>query len=127
MNHKLRILGLVTLLGCVAMLPLAQAGETDHETRVTVTGTVALPGTELLPGQYVFKLVDSSSGQDVVRVFNENESHLITTVFAIPASRPEPAADSVVTLEEQPGTGHEAIGKWFFAGQSEGVEFMYQR
>jgi len=126
MNHKLRILSLVTLLGCFAMLPLAHADDIDHETLMTIQGTVALPGVVLQPGQYVFKLADGSTGQDVVRIFNADQSQIITTVFVVPALRAEPTADSVITLEELPGSGHEAIGKWFFAGDREGVEFMYR-
>lgn len=125
MNYKVRILGLVMILGSIAMLPLAQADETDHETMVTVNQTVALPGTVLEPGQYVFKLVDNAS--NAVRVFNADQSHLITTVFAVPAQRPEPTGNSVITLEERPNSGHEAIGKWFFAGETEGVEFAHQQ
>jgi len=126
MNHKLRILSLVTLLGCFAMLPLAHADDIDHETRITIQGTVAFPGVVLQPGQYVFKVADGSVGQDVVQVFNADQSQLIATVFAVPAQREERTAQSVITLEELPGSGHEAIGKWFFAGDTEGLEFMYQ-
>jgi len=65
MNHKFRMLGLVFLLDSIAMLPLAKADEVNHKTTVTLSAPVAVPGTFLPAGQYVFKLPDSHVNRDI--------------------------------------------------------------
>jgi hypothetical protein len=108
MNHKFRILGLVFLLDSIAMLPLAKADEVNHKTTVTLSASIAVPGTFHPAKQYVFKLADSQANRDIAQIVNEN--------LAVPAYRWE--------LEEQP---NRAVRKWFFAGHLDGVEFVYHR
>jgi hypothetical protein len=109
MNHKFRILGLVFLLDSIVMLPLAKADELNHKTTITLSAPVAAPGTFLPAGQYVFKLPDSHVNRDIAQIVIEN--------LAVPAYRWE--------LEEQP---NRSVKKWwFFAGQLDGVEFVYHR
>jgi len=126
MNYKLRIFGLMILLGGITMLPLAKAEAVDQQTMVALSGPVEVSGVVLPAGQYVFRLADNNADRDIVQIFNADQSHLITTVMAIPATRPEPG-DAVITLEERPSGSPEAIAKWFFAGESEGVEFPHQQ
>lgn len=127
MIEKFRILGLAVLLGGIAMLPLAKADQFDHKTMVTISEPVEVPGTVLPAGQYIFKLADDQADRNIVQIFNEDQTQLITTIFAIPAYRLEPTDNTVITLEERSGSGTDAIGKWFFAGQLDGVEFSYHK
>ena len=127
MNYKFRILGLMILLGGITMLPLAKAEAVDQQTMVTISGPVEVSGVVLPAGQYIFRLADNSAGRNIVEIFNEDQSHLITTIMAIPATRPEPTGDAVITLDERPNGSPEAIAKWFFAGETEGVEFPYHQ
>jgi hypothetical protein len=76
------------------------------------------------PGQYFFKLADNDSDRNIVQIFTEDQSQLITTVMAVPTQRTEPG-DVVITLDEQPTGTPEAIHKWFFTGEQSGVEFVY--
>lgn len=128
MNHKCRILGLVFLLGSVAMSPLAKADEVNQETVVHVSGPVEVPGGRVLPaGEYVFRLADGSSARSVVQIFNADQSQIMATVLTAPVYREKPTDGAVITLEERPNDSPEALGKWFFAGQLDGVEFLYLR
>jgi hypothetical protein len=128
MNHKLKLLGLVFLLASVAMSPLAKADEVNQETVVKLSGPVEVPGGRVLPaGEYVFKLADNPSDRGIVQIFNEDQSHLLATIFTVPANRAKPIDGTVITLEERPNGNPEALGKWFFAGQTTGVQFLYLR
>jgi hypothetical protein len=69
MTQKFRILGLVFLLDSAARLPLAKADEVNHKTTVTLSASIAVPGTLLPTGQYVFELADSQLNRDIVNWF----------------------------------------------------------
>ena len=128
MHHKLKLLGFVFLLGSAAMLPLAKADEADQQTTVRLSAPVQVPGNRVLPaGEYVFKLADQPASRSIVQIFTADQSQLLATVFTVPTHRDEPASDTVITLEERPDGSPEAIGKWFYPGQTEGVEFLYLR
>jgi len=127
MNHKFKMLGLVFLLGSVAMSPLAMADEVNQEAVVKLTGPVEVPGRVLPAGEYVFKLADNPSDRGIVQIFNEDQRQLVATIFTVPTNRAKPTDGTVITLEERPNGSPEALGKWFFAGQTEGVEFLYLR
>jgi hypothetical protein len=127
-NHKFKMIGLVFLLGGVAMSPLAKADDVNQETVVHVSGPVEVPGGRVLsPGEYVFKLADGSSARSVVQIFDADQRHIVATVLTAPTYRAEPTGGTVITLEERPSGSAEALGKWFFAGQTDGVEFLYLR
>jgi hypothetical protein len=128
MNHNFKMSGLVFLLGSVAMSPLGKADEVNQETVVKLSGPVEVPTGRVLPaGQYVFKLADNPSDRGIVQIFNEDQSQLMATIFTVPTNRAKPTNGTVITLEERPNGNPEALGKWFFAGQTEGVELLYLR
>lgn len=127
MRNKLRVVGLAILFGSAAMLPsLAKAGSTNQETTVELNAPVEVPGTVLPPGQYIFKLADSQAERTIVQIFNQDQSQILATVLAVPAYRSEATGEPVIRLEERPKGTPEAIGEWFFAGESAGVQFVYQ-
>ena len=121
---KLKTFAMIIAVAGVTMLPSVRADDWNKETVVTLNTSVAVPGQVLAPGQYVFKLADDDSDRNIVQIFNEDQGHLITTLMAVPTQRTEPTGDTVITLVEK-SNGHEAIGKWFFAGEQSGVEFLY--
>ena len=125
MTNKLRTLGMMIVIAGFTMLPSAKADDWNEETAVTLNTSIAIPGQVLQPGHYVFKLADDESDRNIVQIFNEDQSHLIATILAVPAYRTEPTGETVITFEEQ-ARGSEGIGKWFFAGEQSGVEFVYR-
>lgn len=128
MNYRFKLLGLVFLLASVAMSPLAKADEVNQETVVKLSGPVEVPtGRVLAAGEYVFKLADNPSDRGIVQIFNEDQRQLVATIFTVPTDRAKPTDGSVITLEERPDGSPEALGQWFFAGQTEGVQFLYLR
>jgi len=70
----------------IGLIPFqAQADQWDKKTTLTIDQPIQVRDTYLEPGQYVFKLLDSSSDRHIVQIHNADQSHLINTVMAIPA------------------------------------------
>ena len=105
----------------------AQGTLTDRQTNVTFSGAVSLPGTTLQAGTYVFRLADSQVDRHIVQVFDKDGAKLITTLFAVPAERPEAKGDPVVAFKETPSDRPPAVHYWYYAGEKSGNEFIYPR
>jgi len=128
MNCKSKILGVMVLLAGMAALPFtkAKADEWNKETKVTLSAPMEIPGRVLPAGTYVFELADSQSDRNIVQVFNDDKTQIIATVEAIPAFRLEPSDTTIITRSvEQPAGSPEVLSRWFFAGDQDGVAFVY--
>jgi hypothetical protein len=78
-------------------------------------------------GSYVIKLLDLYSERHIVQIFNGEENHLITTIFAVPVLNSRPADDSVFNFYEfQPGQPA-PLHTWFYPGDSTSFEFRRGR
>src|SRR5438270_3019112 len=119
------LFGLVMLF--TVFSPLAQGDEWDKTTKITFKEPVKVPGQVLPAGTYVFKLLDSTSNRHVVQIFNEDHTHLITTVMAIPNQRLEPAGKTILTYEERPADQPMALAAWFYPGDNFGQQFVYPK
>ena len=127
MSYKFKTLAVALFLAGTATLPLVKADEWNKQTTMTFNTPVAVPGQVLQPGSYVFKLADSQSDRHIVQIFTEDQRQLVATILAIPAYRLEPTGETVITFEERPTDSPEAIHRWFFAGDLNGVGFVYPR
>jgi len=112
------------LLGGIFFAPKSQADEMDRKTIVTVNQPIQVPGKVLPAGTYVFKLLDSND-LTLVAIFNEDGSHLITTIQGIPDVRTETPEKAILQLEERPSGQPEALKALFYPGYNSGVEFVY--
>ena len=107
-----------------AFVPSLKASESDKKTIITISQPVTVEGTLLPAGQYVLKLPDSSSSQDVVYIFNGEETRLITTALAIHAYRQQPTDKSKFLFYETPAGQPAALHEWFYPGENDGFEFL---
>ncbi len=107
--------------------PRASADEWNKKTIITFSGPVEVPGVgaQTLPaGTYVFKLLDSASDRNIVQIFNESETHVFTTILAIPNYRLQVTDKTVITFRERPSGQPEALKAWFYPGAQWGQEFV---
>ena len=125
--NNIKIVTFVCLGVLGTALPQAKADEWDQKTVFTFSGPVEIPGQVLLPGTYVFKLMDSQSDRSIVQVFNKNENHLYGTFLTIPDYRLKPAGKSIITFEERATGSPEAVKAWFYPGENYGHEFVYPK
>ena len=125
--NQIKIMVFVCLGVLGIAIPQARADEWDQKTIFTFNGPVEIPGQVLLPGTYVFKLVDSQSDRSTVQVFNKNENHLFGTFLTIPDYRLKPAGKPIITFEERATGSPEAVKAWFYPGENYGHDFVYPK
>jgi len=122
--------GLCLTVLCVLAAPKAKADELNRKTVITFSGPVEVPGVgaQILPaGTYVFKIFDSNSNRHIVQIFNQDETHVFTTILAIPNYRLKATDKTVITFRERPAGEPEALRAWFYPGREWGEEFVYER
>jgi hypothetical protein len=104
----------------------AKADDWDKKTILTVSEPVQIYDTYLQPGTYVLMLDRySQSNRHIVRIFNDDQSHLINTVMAFPAYRVNRTGKTQFTFwETPPGMAH-ALRDWYWPGDNFGQEFAY--
>ncbi|HEV8525587.1 MAG TPA: hypothetical protein VGQ71_13910 [Terriglobales bacterium] len=121
---------LCLLAVCVFSVPRATADDWNRKTKVTFSAPVEVPGVgaQILPaGTYVFKILDSLADRHIVQIFNEDETHVYTTILAIPNYRLKATDKTVMTFRERPAGQPEAIRAWFYPGRNWGEEFVYPK
>ncbi|HLJ51358.1 MAG TPA: hypothetical protein VKU01_35365 [Bryobacteraceae bacterium] len=126
MNRLVLALATVGLLG-VAVAPSARADEWNKRTILTVNEAIQVPNMVLPPGKYVMKLMDSQSNRHIVQIFNADETHLETTILAIPNYRLEPTGKTQFEFWETPPGQPKALRAWFYPGDNFGQEFAYPK
>ena len=115
-------------LAAVTAAPAAAQGIVeDRLTYVTFSGPVAIPGTTLPAGTYALRLADSQSDRHIVQVMDKAQMKLYATLLAVPATRPEPTGDPVITFKETPSDQPPAVHYWYYAGELSGNELVYPK
>ena len=115
---------------CAFAVPGVNADEWNRKTVVTFNEPVEVPGVgaQVLPaGTYVFKILDSLSNRHIVQIFNQDETHVFTTILAIPNYRLQATDKTVMTFRERAAGQPEAIRAWFYPGRQWGEEFVYAK
>jgi hypothetical protein len=115
---------------CLLVAPKAKADEWNQKTTVTFSEPFEVPGVgqHLLPaGTYVFKLLDSQSDRHIVQIFSQDETHVFTTILAIPNYRLKATDKTVMTFREAPAGQPQSLKAWFYPGREWGDHFVYER
>ncbi len=126
--------GAVVILGCfvlgivLAGPQLLRGDEWNLTTKFSVNHPFEVPGMVLQPNtRYVIRLLDSPSSRNVVQIYNEDQTHLLTTFIAISDERLEPADRTVFTFIETQPEFPMPIKEWFYPGRLNGLEFVYPK
>ena len=129
-------IALAAVAGCLgfALLPSLQADTWDKKTTLTITEPLEVPDcctpdhtVILQPGEYVMLLVDSLSDRHIVRIFDKDQKHVMTTILAIPNYRLRPTGKTVFQFWEVPAGEPRALRAWFYPGDNFGQEFAYPK
>lgn len=97
----------------------------NERTVLTFSSPVQIPGAVLQPGEYVFKLAPSAANNNIVQVFDANETKLITTTLTVPKQRQDPKGDIVLTFGAAKAGEPPALQAFFYPGTTSGHEFVY--
>ncbi|HXX19942.1 MAG TPA: hypothetical protein VEJ46_11115 [Candidatus Acidoferrum sp.] len=120
----LLVLGIL-LSGAIAVH--VQAQNFDKLTKVTFSQPVAIPGKVLPAGTYSFTILDTLGSRNIVQIWNEDKTQLITTVLAIPNYRLETPEQTIIQFAERPANRPQAVKAWFYPGFNYGIEFVYPK
>lgn len=130
-NSKPWLITLCIFAVCLFLLPSAAlADDWNRKTIVTFSVPVEVPGVgaQVLPaGTYVFKIMDSPSNRHIVQIFNKEETHIYTTILAIPNYRLRATDQTVMTFKERAAGEPQALRAWFYPGRQWGDEFVYPK
>jgi hypothetical protein len=97
---------ITTLAAAIAVVglsaPPAAAQPLDERVYFTFTEPVAVPGTVLQPGEYVFRLADPMGNRKVMQVLTADFRTSLALFMTNETMRREPAPDFEVTFGESP-------------------------
>jgi hypothetical protein len=121
-------IGCLTLALLFAAPTLTRGDEWNLMTRFTINHPFEVPGMVLQPNtRYVIRLLDSPSTRNVVQIYNDDQTKMLTMFQAISAERLEPTDKTLFTfMEMQPGYPL-PIKEWFYPGRLNGLEFVYPK
>src|SRR5579859_1481628 len=130
---KIPLLYGVALIAVAVTLPV-KADQWDKKTVITINEPVQVPSccnadhtVVLQPGTYVLVLVDSLSDRHIVRVFEQDQKTVVTTILAIPNYRLQPTDKTAFQFWETPAGQPRAMRAWFYPGDNFGQEFAYHK
>ena len=126
-SRKAMILACWTVLAAGVFSVSARADAWDKKTILTVDQPMQIRDTFLEPGQYVLRLLPSTAERHVVQIFNSDQSHLISTVMAVPAYKVNPSSHTQFTFWETPPGTAKALRAWYYPGDNYGNEFPYPK
>jgi hypothetical protein len=125
MQRKWITAALLLVISGSLFVPHARGDEEDKKTVLTFSAPFEIPGRSLAAGTYVLKVLNSQTERNIVLIYDADETHFITSVSAITASRLEPADDTVITFDYQSANGIPLLKTWFYPGDDTGLEFVY--
>ena len=114
-------------LGLALFASTAQAQPEDKRTFFTFSAPIALPGTTLPAGRYVFRIVDTTTSRKVIQVQSEDQKKSFAMMNTIPDQRRDPAKDATVAFYETAKGTPAAVKSWWYPGESTGYQFIYPR
>ena len=118
---------LIFLSAFAALCPRASADARDKKTILTINAPIQVPGKVLPPGEYVVKLLESSSNRHIVQILNRDQDFVHATILAIPNYRLNSSEKSHFALWEMPAGQPPALRAWFYPGDNFGQEFAYPK
>lgn len=111
------------MLAFTTMLPVVHADDWNQAARFTFSQPVQIPGRVLSAGTYFFRLADSND-RHIVQILREDRS-LVATLYSVPRVRDGRNVEVAITLANRGKVQPQAIVAWFFAGETQGHEFLY--
>ena len=99
----------------------------DLRTNFTFNQPVQLPGVELPPGEYIFRLADPDTSRKVVQVLSADRQEVYAMLHTIPRQRAEAPSDPEISFMETAEGVPPAIQTWWHRGERRGREFMYSK
>jgi hypothetical protein len=122
--NRLKITAAMLGLLCPCLAPSLRADERNKETRVSTNQPLQVQDTVLPPGQYLFKLLEPDTDQNIVSIYSADGSRLEGIVVGLTAYRAKVGDQKLLTVSQPVGDQPAILNYWFFPGANEGIEFQ---
>ena len=112
----------------IGLIPILHADEWNKRTLVTISEPIIAGNKVLQPGTYVWKLMDSASNRNTIRIYNESESKLLKPPswrFRITAF--DRLAKPSLPTGKRRRAFLKAVRAWFYPGDNYGQELPYPK
>lgn len=130
-SHKALITAVIALVAGFFLLvpPLTEGSDFDLRTVFSVNKPVTVPNAVLEPNtNYVMSVGDTQTGmRNVVRIYQGDESKLVTQFLAINKERLEPVNTTTLNFMETAAGYPRPVESWFYPGRNIGLEFIYPK
>jgi len=114
-------------LGVALCASAVQAQTEDKRTYFTFSAPIALPGSTLPAGRYLFRIVDTTTSRKVIQVLSDDQKKPYAMMNTIPDQRRDPAKDATVSFYESARGTPAAVKSWWYPGETIGYQFIYPR
>jgi hypothetical protein len=114
-------------LGVTLCASAVQAQTEDKRTYFTFSAPIALPGSTLPAGRYLFRIVDTTTSRKVIQVLSDDQKKPYAMMNTIPDQRRDPVKDATVAFYESARGTPAAVKSWWYPGESIGYQFIYPR
>jgi len=114
-------------LGVTLCASAVQAQTEDKRTYFTFSAPIALPGSTLPAGRYLFRIVDTTTSRKVIQVLSDDQKKPYAMMNTIPDQRRDPAKDATVSFYESARGTPAAVKSWWYPGETIGYQFIYPR
>jgi len=120
------VAGVLTVFGALAAAPVR--GETfDKRTVFTFNRPISVPGVTLPAGDYMFRIVDTTTGRKVIQVLSGDGKTPYAMLHSIPEIRRDASEKPEVRFLETAKGQPSAIKTWWYPGERTGYEFIYPK
>jgi hypothetical protein len=118
----MRVTRVLSVLLVLAAATLVANAQTFSEVKVHLPYTVVAGSKQLAPGDYEIFPVPVSTGEQFFKIYSDDSSSFKALLWAIPASKPDPARTSGLVLRDN-GQGEYTLDQMWIEGSEEGYEF----
>jgi hypothetical protein len=99
----------------------------DKRTVFTFNRPIALPGVTLPAGDYLFRLVDTTTSRKVIQVLSGDGRTPYAMLNSIPETRRDASGNPEVRFMETAKGHPNAVKTWWYPNETTGYEFIYPK
>lgn len=131
MRGQLRIgpllLGVLCLVGVGTTATTSHAEDSAKKATLTLNALTQLPGTTVAAGSYVFKQSGEQAGWNIVQVYNQDESSLVTTLLAYPNPTLASSGQSILIYPQSTDGRTQVMEAFFFDNDPVAQQLAYPK
>ena len=114
-------------VAAIFIAAVARAETFDKRTVFTFSQPISLPGVTLPAGEYLFRIVDTTTSRKVVQVLSGDGKTPYAMLHTIPDIRRDPSGNPEVRFMETAKGHPNAVKTWWYPQETIGYEFIYPK